>query len=387
MSTHVPPTNQILVGDARTTLAHLPEQSIDTVITSPPYFRLRNYGHHTQIGLEQHVDQWVHELLLVTRGLKRVLKPTGSLWLNLGDTFARHHRDGVQPKSLVLAPERLALAMVKDGWILRNKIIWAKPNPMPTSVRDRLSCTWEVVYFFTTADQYYFDLDAIRVPHRSAKRQPKAAFPPHPASIRHQPAGTVHRPTAPTAARPQWSVPQQWRGPASGSNTGLDALKASGRAGHPLGKNPGDVWTLPTAGYRGAHHAVYPTTLLTRPMLATCPEKLCVGCGTPWTRSQSPASRQGSGSAPTLSLAGPLTKTCGCITAATRPGIVLDPFMGSGTTAIAAEQLGRQWIGIELNPAFAALAGERIDEEQRKRKANMVSAATAVHTSAVPRAA
>lgn len=300
----------IIVGDVRATLGALPEQSIDTVVTSPPYFRLRNYQHDAQLGLEGHVDDWVHELLLVARGLARVLKGSGSYWLNLGDTFSRHAHDGVAPKSLVLAPERLALAMVNDGWILRNKVIWSKPNPMPTSVRDRLSCTWEVVYFFVRTRRYYFDLDAIRVPHRSG-------------------------PSRKTVKRPAWSVPPEWRGPSSGSHGGLDRLKAAGLPGHPLGKNPGDVWSVPTAAYRGAHHAVYPERLVERPILATCPVTTCVRCSQP-------------------------SEWCRCDTSERRPGVVLDPFMGSGTTAIVAERHKRDWIGIELNPAFAAVATERI---------------------------
>ena len=162
-----PFAGRILVGDAREKLDELPSESVDCIVTSPPYFRLRNYGEGKQIGLERHVDEWVDELRLVARGLRHVLKEGGSFWLNLGDTYSRDLRDGALPKSLVLAPERLAAALVSDGWILRNKVIWAKPNPMPTSVRDRLSCTWEVVYFFTKSKSYHFDLDAIRVPHRS----------------------------------------------------------------------------------------------------------------------------------------------------------------------------------------------------------------------------
>ena len=295
------PKNKILVGDVRKVLDTLPEASIDTVVTSPPYFRLRDYGHEQQIGLERSVDQWVDELRLVACGLRRVLKPTGSFWLNLGDTFSRHPMDGATPKSLVLAPERLALALVADGWVLRNKVIWAKTNPMPTSVKDRLSCTWEVVYFFVREQHYNFDLDAIRVPHTSSKARSKRAA------------------SKTTGNAKAWSVPEAWRGPSSGSNGGLDRLKSMGLPGHPLGKNPGDVWHIATAGYRGAHHAVYPIALAERPILATCPPD----------------------------------------------GVVLDPFMGSGTTAIAAERHGRQWVGIEVNAETARLAEMRTFDERK----------------------
>lgn len=305
MSKHHPFSGRILVGDVREMLDLLPSESVDCVVTSPPYFRLRNYGEDRQIGLERHVDTWVDELRLVARGLHRVLKEGGSFWLNLGDTYSRGEKDGARPKSLVLAPERLATALVADGWVLRNKVIWSKPNPMPTSVRDRLSCTWEVVYFFTKAQKYHFDLDAIRVPHRSR------------VTGTHTLGEESRRASG---SKPAWSVPPEWRGPSAGTNGGLDRLKAAGLPGHPLGKNPGDVWTLPTASYRGAHHAVFPIALAERPILASCPPG----------------------------------------------GIALDPFMGSGTTAIAAEKHGRQWIGIELRPEFAALARGRIAAERAK---------------------
>jgi site-specific DNA-methyltransferase (adenine-specific) len=327
------PLDQILIGDARQVLAELPTNSVDCVITSPPYFRLRNYQDKLQIGLEAHVDDYVRELVLVARKLARVLKPGGALWLNLGDTFSRADTQGASEKSLVLAPERLALALIADGWILRNKIIWAKTNPMPTSVRDRLSCTHEVVYFFVRERRYFFDLDAIRIPHKS-------------------------KPSRPTARGSTWSVPESWRGPLTGSNTGLNGLKAKGLVGHPLGKNPGDVWPLATAGYRGAHHAVFPEKLVERPLLATCPEKVCRRCGKPWTREPMRALGH-------LAVAGELRPTCAC-NAVVRPGVVLDPFLGSGTVAAVASRLGRHWLGIELNPAFARLTDQRLAElEQR----------------------
>lgn len=321
------PRNRILVGDARAVLPTLANESIDCVITSPPYFRLRNYQDGGQIGLERHVDDYVHELLQVSRQLARLLKPSGAFWLNLGDTFSRDATEGALEKSFVLAPERLALALTGDGWLLRSKVIWAKTNPMPTSVRDRLSCTHEIVYFLVRERRYFFDLDAIRVPH---------------VTRRGKSAGTSA----------SWSVPPEWRGPSSGSHTGLDRLKAEGLPGHPLGKNPGDVWQLATAGYRGAHHAVFPESLIERPLLATCPEKVCRLCGKPWTR---PLVRR----LGRVALRAALAASCAC-DAPSRPGIVLDPFMGSGTVAAAAARLGRDWLGIELNPSFAALAAQRL---------------------------
>ncbi len=328
------PRNRVLVGDARKVLQLLPAASVDCIVTSPPYFRLRNYQSDDQIGLERHVDQWVDELRIVASGLARVLKPTGGFWLNLGDTYSRHEGDGAPPKSLVLAPERLAMALQRDGWILRNKVIWSKTNPMPTSVADRLSCTYEVVYFFVRSRSYYFDLDAIRAPHQ----------------------GTLDRSRT---RRPAWSVPENWRGPSSGSNTGLDKLKAQGLAGHPLGKNPGDVWSLPTAAYRGAHHAVFPERLVAQPILATCPEKCCGECGEPWRR----APHRTHPTAPHLALIGEMKPSCTCNVGSV-PGLVLDPFFGSGTVGLAARKLGRDWLGIEVNPEFAEQAIRRMDDER-----------------------
>lgn len=323
------PHNRVLAGDARQVLTTLPESSVDCVITSPPYFRLRNYQHPEQIGLESHVDDWVHRLLGVTRQLKRVLKETGSFWLNLGDAYSRIATEGAHPKSLLLAPERLAMALTGDGWILRNKVVWAKTNPMPTSVRDRLSCTYEVLYFFVRSRTYYFDLDVIRIPH-------------------------VSRAIRAHGRNAQWSIPPSWRGPSSGSNTGLAKLKTRGLVGHTLGKNPGDVWQLATAGYKGQHHAVFPERLVERPLLATCPEKTCRRCGVPW--SHQTARRLGQ-----LSVTGRIAPRCGCRTGS-HPGIVLDPFIGSGTVAVVAHKHHRDWLGIELNPAFVRLAKERVAE-------------------------
>jgi site-specific DNA-methyltransferase (adenine-specific) len=265
-----------------------------------------------------------------------VLKTSGSIWLNLGDTYSTGSSDGAAAKSLLLAPERLALALQRDGWLLRNKIIWSKPNPMPSSVKDRLSCTYEVVYFLTKSPNYFFDLDAIRVPHVSRKSKKSAI------------GETNDSPTSPA-----WSVPESWRGPSVGNNDGLTILKASGLPGHPLGKNPGDVWNIATAGFRGAHHAVFPPKLAERPLLATCPEKVCSDCGVPWRRG--PPSNDGKDTA-----IGALTKVCLCLSEATQAGVVLDPFIGSGTTAIVADANGRDWIGVEVNPEFAELANARI---------------------------
>ena len=139
------PRNTILTGDAATMLAELPEASVDCVVTSPPYYQLRDYGQPGQLGLEPTVDGWVEAVRAVAGQVARVLKPSGAFWLNLGDSFSRHRKYGAPAKGLLLAPERLVLALAKDGWLVRNKVIWAKTNPMPSSIRDRLTLTWEVL--------------------------------------------------------------------------------------------------------------------------------------------------------------------------------------------------------------------------------------------------
>lgn len=321
---------RIIVGDARQELARLPAASVDMVLTSPPYFLLRNYQVPGQLGLEATVQQWVEDLRAVLAEVERVLLPTGTLWLNLGDTYASQSRQGAMPKSLLLGPERLALALLADGWLLRNKIVWHKPNHLPSSARDRLAAGWEALYLFAKQPRYFFDLDAIRAPHTS------------------RPHGRLR----PDYRQPR--VKQAWRGPHGDDASGLTALKARGLIGHSLGKNPGDVWSLPASNYRGAHHATFPLALAERAILAGSPEARCARCQAPWRRQ---LLRSVDGTA----LRSALGPSCQC-SADREPAIVLDPFFGVGTTAVAGEQLGRDWLGIELNPAFAELAQERLQD-------------------------
>lgn len=319
--------NRIIVGDALQRLTKLPDASVDCVITSPPYYSLRNYGADGQIGLERHVDQWVETLAAISAHVHRVLVPTGTYWLNLGDTYSGHPKQGAASKSLLMAPERLAVQLQANGWIIRNKIVWAKPNPVPTSVPDRLNCTYEVIYVLAKQSKYFFDLDAIRVPHRSAP-------------------STNGKTSKQAASR------ETWRGPNGMTATGLAALKARGQPGHPLGKNPGDVWTITPGGYRSAHHAIFPLALAERMIGAGCPEARCTRCGLPWQRRLIRSLGR-------VATRAALAPTCAC-GQPSEPGVVLDPFMGSGTTAVAAEKLHRDWLGIELNPEFADVARTRI---------------------------
>lgn len=329
------PRNRILVGDVRTRLAGLPDSSVDCVITSPPYFALRDYGHKDQLGAETTVDEWAANITSVCDELSRVLTPRGGLWLVLGDGYSRQPREGTGKKSLLLGPERVAWRLTQSGWLLRNKIIWAKRNPTPFSGTDRLSTTYEVVYFLTQQPHYYFDLDTIREPGEP-------------------PTGQRPKRTSRTGYPPRDAVPSLGGGmaPRVDLNQGLAAMKAAGQETHPLGKNPGDVWWLATASYRGAHFATFPAELVRRPLLAGCPERVCARCGLPWRRA-----RQVIHGRPLA--VGPLRPSCGCHDG-WRPGVVLDPFLGSGTVALVAEQHDRDWLGIELNPAYARLAEERL---------------------------
>lgn len=327
------PRNTILTGDARDVLTRLLPESVDCCVTSPAYANaLRRYSDlPAELGQEPTITEYVQSLRAVLRGVRRVLKPTGSLHLNLGDSYARHPRQGAPRGSLLLAPQRVALALAADGWIVRNIVIWHKPNPLPQSAPDRLSPTYEVLIFATKARRYFFDLDAIRTPHRSAHR-----------------------------ARPQ--VRERGRR-YQGNNTGLGNLKAAGRVGNVRGKNPGDVWSVTTAADRLGHQATFPEALIERPILATCPERICVQCDTAWTRPTRIVSRRTREGMRHAREVGELRR-CDCL-APTRAGVVLDPAMGTGTTALVAERLGRDWLGIELNPSFTKLAEDRLRSARR----------------------
>jgi DNA modification methylase len=304
------PRNTILVGDAREQLAQLPASSVDCVVTSPPYFQLRDYQVNGQLGTEPTVAGWVADLRQVMRGVARVLTPTGGVWLNLGDSFSRHPRYGAPVKGLLLAPERLLLALAQDGWLVRNKVIWAKTNPMPSSVGDRLTLTYEVVYFLVRQRSYFFDLDAIRELRRTSAVVRAKADPAN-----------------------EWPA---WAGPLATSRGGL----RSGTPKHPRHKNPGDVWQIATRGFRGAHFAVFPPELVRRPILATCPAVVCTVCGQ--------GQKVSTGTLP-----------CDC-QAPARRGLVLDPFFGTGTVGVVARELDRDYLGIELNPDYAQMARERL---------------------------
>ncbi len=317
------PRNVVLEGDALEVLRTLAPESAHVVITSPPYFRARNYeAGPDELGRERDVDEWVGNLLAVSGEIARVLVPTGSYWLNVGDLYSRHRALGAPPKSLLLGPERLVRGLLDAGWLVRNRIAWVKTNPLPSPVTDRLTNSWEYVFHLVRQPNYFYDLDAIRVPLTGKPRTSQSV------------------------------TPSRVLGELSGPRAGLLRLVREGRSGHPLGKNPGDAWILPPGRGSGGHFATFPEALVRPPILATAPAKVCTKCGRPWRRSKrrvifladKPQMR-------------PLVP-CGC-KAPTEPGLVLDCFAGSGTTLKVARELGRDALGVELHPGFAELARER----------------------------
>ncbi len=331
------PRNEILVGDAAEKLRSLPSASVDCVITSPPYWNLRDYRVDGQIGLEATVDDWVDSLRTVFAEVARVLKPGGGMWVNVGESFSQSPKSGVPPKSMVCAPERLLLALAEDGWIVRSKCIWHKNNAMPNGVADRLNGTYEPIYFLVRSPRYYFDLSRLREPKEVTPQLLAKALP---------------------------------------ADDGTSLADAIGDPSHPiLGTNPGDVWRIATKGFRGPHAATFPPEVVRRPLLATCPEAVCTSCGIPWKRKERtwrvPVGDGSSGRRDDDGYVMRFDKTwntlrqsaelvpCAC-KAPTVRGVVLDPFFGVGTVGTVAEEHGRDWIGIEINPEYADLAQQRI---------------------------
>jgi DNA modification methylase len=335
---------RILVGDVRERLAELADGSVQTCVTSPPYWGLRDYGHAGQIGLEKTPEQYVAELVAVFREVRRVLRPDGTLWLNLGDSYcsqggshdgrednqpnvgaARAWRNGsgradgmvdergqrnrngntvenLKPKDLVGIPWRVAFALQADGWYLRSEIIWAKPNPMPESVTDRPTKSHEQIFLLSKSARYYYDAEAIKEPAADPDRETRCegdnAYRGQ-AAIRAQGKTRRHRmPDGPTV-----------HGNKPGRDDGGAACNKPGQ----IFRNKRDVWTIATTSYSGAHFATFPPALIQPCILAGCP----VG------------------------------------------GTVLDPFGGSGTTGQVAAGNARNAVLIELNTEYTKLAQDR----------------------------
>ena len=318
--------NKIEFGDCRETMRRWAADGVkvQTCVTSPPYFGLRDYGHDGQIGLEQTPEEYIAAMVEVFRRVRDVLADDGTLWLNIGDSYARNagpeesklattHTIGVgykrvaenggapkkenrpppglKPKDLIGIPWMLAFALRADGWYLRQDIIWHKPNPMPESVRDRCTKAHEYIFLLSKSDRYFFDSEAMKEPAVGNASGAAASFKRN-------------------GSKREQTIPGQGYGTHRPEREDVAYNET---------RNRRSVWTVATRPYKGAHFATFPPALIEP-----------------------------------------------CILAGSRPGdIVLDPFMGSGTTAAVALQQGRQYLGCELNPDYGPLQEERIYGIQR----------------------
>jgi DNA modification methylase len=296
----------LYLGDCIESMRTMPDASVHTCVTSPPYFGLRDYGHDGQIGLEQTPDEYVAKLVEVFREVRRVLRDDGTLWLNLGDSYtsggrktrapdAKHDGarametraptpDDLKPKDLIGIPWRVAFALQADGWYLRQDVIWHKPNPMPESVTDRCTKAHEYIFLLSKTPRYYFDHEAIKEP---ATMKPQRRL---------------------TAS----NFGARGAGGQARHSGRLVEMSEPGRQYET--RNKRSVWTVTTKPFKGAHFATFPPGLIEPCILAGCPEG----------------------------------------------GTVLDPFGGAGTTGLVATQTGRNAVLCEINPEYVEMARARI---------------------------
>lgn len=318
---------QIINGDCRELLKTIADGSVDCCVTSPPYFGLRDYGHDKQIGLETNPYAFVSQLVEVFREVRRILKDNGTVWLNLGDSYAgssnsggtnsiqgsakrigamnniKRSYEGPPAKNLIGIPWRVAFGLQADGWYLRQDIIWSKPNPMPESVTDRCTKAHEYIFLLSKSPQYQFDADAIAEDaiYSGLTGQDESGFKDAKNFNEKHSQKTVGRIDA------------------GGQAGGVDMGMSKGRAGDRVDgkRNKRSVWTVATKPFSQAHFATFPPDLIEPCILAGCP----------------------------------------------KGGTVLDPFGGAGTTGLVADRLGRNAVLIELNPKYAAMAIERINSD------------------------
>lgn len=353
--------NTVITGDARTELENFPDGCIDCCITSPPYWGLRDYGVSGQLGLEKTIEEYTAKIVEVFREVKRILKDEGTLWLNLGDSYfgswqnygggnrgagkqgiilkgshaqnpvwegleghrpvATFKHDILKPKDMVGIPWRVAFALQADGWYLRQDIIWAKPNPMPESVTDRCTKSHEYVFLMAKSPHYYFDNEAIKEPStelnwqsRLKRRSNKSAPTELVNGIRQREPDCYHGSKFNTGKTAIHQLNRSSDSPRIYNN--LPGRDDGGKACNKPGReyrNKRSVWTIATCPNKEAHFATFPPKLIEPMIKAGCP-------------------------------AG---------------GIVLDPFMGSGTTGLVSQNLGRKYIGIELNPDYVKMCNKR----------------------------
>ncbi|MCK9604057.1 MAG: site-specific DNA-methyltransferase [Candidatus Omnitrophica bacterium] len=373
----------VRTGDAAAALELLEPESVHGVITSPPYWGLRDYGVEGQIGREATPELYVERIVEVFRAVRRVLRSDGTVWLNLGDSYASNasspRRQGgfppnrtlaqedvsgaiayrsraIKDKDLVGIPWRVAFALQSDGWHLRQDVIWSKPNPMPESVRDRCTKAHEYVFLISKRARYWWDPLALREP---------AASTPHAPGNR------------------KWAAERK-----DGDRVGKTWSEDGTR-------NRRSVWEVPTAPYPGAHFATFPEDLVEPMIKASIPEMACPACGRGWVRTfrsrgaksyavAKSGAKRGAGLRTAFSgysdgrrtpilEPGPWAADCNCVPASC-PGLVLDPFAGSGTVGVVAVRFGRSFLGIDRNADYVAMARARIraslglfDSDQEER--------------------
>ncbi len=328
-------------GDALCCLKTLPDESVDCVVTSPPYWALRDYGVKGQQGLERTPEEYLGKLCAVFDEVHRVLKPHGTCWVNMGDTYAsktkgsggtaqntpdyarlkkragfqaRTFAPGVPDKSLCLIPFRFALGMVERNWLLRNVLIWYKPNAFPSSAKDRFTVDFEYLFFFVKSRSYYFERQF--EPHHDSTKKRVSSFRRN--KERFDPAR--HKSDPKSGVCP-FAV--------------LSRICTNGL--NPRGRNKRCVWRIPVRSFAEKHFASYPQEIVETPIRAGCPPLVCKACGRATSK-----------------------KKCEACTCATRPGIVLDPFFGAGTTGVVAHKLKRTFVGIELNAEYIRIAKKRL---------------------------
>ena len=284
----------IYQGDALEVLKQMPSESIDMCITSPPYWTMRDYGDKNQLGLEYTTSEFIDNLYNVFHELKRVLKDEGSLWINIRDTYSKGvKRCGVKNKSLSMIPERLIIKLLDDGWILRNDIIWHKPNAMPDSCKNRFTVDYEHLYFLTKKDKgYYF----------------KTQYEPYTSNIKSKKDNINNNNDK--DKRSALIESKMVRHGANGTTLNSPSKWSD------KGRIKRTTWSISTKAYKEAHFATYPTELIECPIDAGCPEG----------------------------------------------GIVIDPFIGSGTTGVVAKKQGKHYVGIELNKEYIEIANNRIEK-------------------------
>lgn len=334
---------RILVSDVMDGLAALGDDSVDCVVTSPPYWGLRDYGVEGQLGLEPTLEEHIAAMVAVFEEVRRVLKPTGTLWLNYGDCYAstpngrsaadtkaagkddRTFRDkpfstvqGVlKAKDLCMIPNRLAIALQEAGWWVRSEIIWAKPNPMPESVMDRPAGSHEKIFLLTKSPRYAYDADAVRIERKTTgEYKTPDGWDTGPGAH-----GSFHRQGREKGKPASKPKPRGHAREHQGFKDSWDQMtreeqQANGRNLRNWEPAPVEVWPIATRPFKDAHFATFPPELAARCIKAGCPAD----------------------------------------------GVVLDPFGGAGTTGLVADQLRRDAILIELNPEYAEMAARRIED-------------------------